>query len=128
MAMLRRCAMFPATIFIRSWKGKESRIRSRCLLPLRLPAAVRRITLIKRAPRLFDAGSDSHRNSRDDAMPSVRERSNLLNGLLKGVPSSLMVAAAIAASFLPASRAVAVDDPAKALQAEFESAKASLAA
>jgi tetratricopeptide (TPR) repeat protein len=59
-------------------------------------------------------------------MPSVRERARLLNALLRRVPSSLTVAAALAASFLPASRAG--DNPAKALQAEFEAAKASLAA
>ncbi len=49
-----------------------------------------------------------------------------MNGLFKRVLSSFMVAAALAASFLPASRAA--DDPAKALQAEFEAAKAYLAA
>ncbi len=59
-------------------------------------------------------------------MPSVRERANPLNALLKRVRSSLTMAAAFAASFLPSSRAA--DNPAKALQAEFESAKASLAA
>jgi tetratricopeptide (TPR) repeat protein len=59
-------------------------------------------------------------------MPSVRERSNLLNALLMRVPSSLAVAAAFAVLFLPSSRAA--DNPAKALQAEFEAAKASLAA
>jgi tetratricopeptide (TPR) repeat protein len=59
-------------------------------------------------------------------MPSVRERANPLNALLKRVRSSLALTAALAASFLPASRAA--DNPAKALQAEFEAAKASLAA
>src|ERR1700682_6702897 len=59
-------------------------------------------------------------------MPLVRERVMFLNGFLKCIPSSLMVTAALAASFLPASRAV--DNPAKALQAEFGAAKASLAA
>ena len=59
-------------------------------------------------------------------MPSVRERTVSLNGLLKRVPSRLIVAAALAAAFLSASRAA--DNPARALQAEFEAAKASLAA
>jgi tetratricopeptide (TPR) repeat protein len=59
-------------------------------------------------------------------MPSVRERANFLNGLWKRVLSSLIVAAALAASILPASQAA--DNPAKTLQAEFEAAKASLAA
>ena len=59
-------------------------------------------------------------------MPLVRERVMFLNGFLKCIPSSLMVTAALAASFLPASRAA--DNPAKALQAEFGAAKASLAA
>ncbi len=58
-------------------------------------------------------------------MPSVRKRVIFLNGLLKRLPP-LTVVAALAASFLPASRAA--DNPAKALQAEFEAAKASLAA
>ncbi len=59
-------------------------------------------------------------------MPSVRERAIFLNGRLKRVPSSLTVVAALAASFLPASRAA--DNPAEALQAQFRAAKASLAA
>jgi tetratricopeptide (TPR) repeat protein len=59
-------------------------------------------------------------------MPSVRERANFLNGLWKRVLSSLLAAAALAASILPAIRAA--DNPAKTLQAEFEAAKASLAA
>jgi tetratricopeptide (TPR) repeat protein len=75
---------------------------------------------------LFDPGSDSLGNSRDDPMASVRKRAIFLNGMWKRVLSSLMVAAALAASFLPASRAA--DNPAKTLQAEFEAAKASLAA
>jgi tetratricopeptide (TPR) repeat protein len=58
-------------------------------------------------------------------MPSVRERAKLLNAFLKCVPSSLRVAAALAALFLPTCRAA--DNPAKALQAEFEAARASLA-
>jgi len=45
---------------------------------------------------------------------------------LKRVSASLTVIAALAASFLPASRAA--DNPAKALEAEFQAAKASLAA
>jgi tetratricopeptide (TPR) repeat protein len=59
-------------------------------------------------------------------MPLVRERTLFLDGLLKRVPSSLLLAAALAASILSSSRAA--DNPAKALQAEFEAAKASLAA
>ena len=49
-----------------------------------------------------------------------------MNGLLKRVSATLTVVAALAASFPPASRAA--DNPAQALQAAFQSAKASLAA
>src|ERR1700716_732141 len=59
-------------------------------------------------------------------MPSVRKRGIFLSGLLKPPPPRLIVVAALAASFLPSSRAA--NDPAQALQAEFEAAKASLAA
>jgi len=59
-------------------------------------------------------------------MPSPGKRALLLNGLLKRVPASLMMAAALGFSFPPASRAA--DNPAKALQTKFDAAKASLAA
>lgn len=54
------------------------------------------------------------------------QASIFLNGLLKRVSASLRVVAALAATFVPASRAA--DNPAKALQSRFEAAKASLAA
>jgi tetratricopeptide (TPR) repeat protein len=59
-------------------------------------------------------------------MLSVRERHSFLNGRWKRVLARLLLPAALAASFLPASRAA--DNPAKTLQAEFEAAKASLSA
>src|SRR5258708_7431611 len=63
---------------------------------------------------------------RDDPMPLVREGTFFLDGLLKHVPSRFFLAAALAASILSSARAA--DNPAKALEAEFEAAKASLAA
>ena len=59
-------------------------------------------------------------------MPSVRNRAIPLNGFWRRVPASLMVVAALALSFIPTARAA--DNPAKELQAQFEAAKASLAA
>ena len=59
-------------------------------------------------------------------MPSVRNRAIPLNGFWRRVPASLMVVAALASSFIPTARAA--DNPAKELQAQFEAAKASLAA
>src|SRR5438874_10598952 len=60
-------------------------------------------------------------------MFSVRRRTSSLNGLLKrGVCASLAVAAALVVSFPRASQAAS--DPAKSLAAEFQAAKASLAA
>jgi hypothetical protein len=59
-------------------------------------------------------------------MPSARERPSLLNRLSKRVLSGLLLPAALAALFLPASRAA--DSPAKTLQTEFEDAKKSLRA
>jgi tetratricopeptide (TPR) repeat protein len=59
-------------------------------------------------------------------MPPVRKRAISLNNYLKRVPASLTVVAALASSFPPASRAA--DNPAQALQAEFQAAKASLSA
>ena len=58
-------------------------------------------------------------------MPSLSKRAISLNGLLKCIPTNLMVVAALAALLPPASRAA--DNPAKVLQAEFQAAKASLA-
>ncbi len=58
-------------------------------------------------------------------MPSVRNRAIPLNGFWRRVPASLMVVAALS-SFIPIARAA--DNPAKELQAQFEAAKASLAA
>ncbi len=55
-----------------------------------------------------------------------RKRAIFLNSVLKRVPASLMVVAALAASVITASRAA--DNPVKSLQTEFEAAKASLAA
>ena len=60
-------------------------------------------------------------------MFSVRRRTSSLNGLLKrGVCASLAVVAALVVSFPRASQAAS--DPAKSLAAEFQAAKASLAA
>ena len=59
-------------------------------------------------------------------MPSIRSRAIPLNGFWRRVPASLMVVAVLASSFIPAARAA--DNPAKALQAQFDAAKASLAA
>jgi len=59
-------------------------------------------------------------------MPSPGKRALSLNGLLKCVSASLTVVAALALSFLPAARAA--DNPAKALQTEFDAAKAFLGA
>jgi len=59
-------------------------------------------------------------------MLSARERPSVLTGRWKRVLVSLLLLAALAASFLPTGRAV--DNPAKTLQAEFEAAKASLSA
>jgi predicted Zn-dependent protease len=59
-------------------------------------------------------------------MPSARERPSPLNRLSKRVLSGLLLPAALAALFLPASRAA--DNPAKTLQTEFEDAKKSLRA
>src|SRR5439155_26711559 len=60
-------------------------------------------------------------------MFSVRRRTSSLNGLLKrGVCASLAVVAALVVSFPRASQATS--DPAKSLAAEFDAAKASLAA
>jgi protein O-GlcNAc transferase len=59
-------------------------------------------------------------------MPSVGERAKLLNAPLKRVSLTLLMAAVLAASFLPSCRAA--DDPAKVLHSEFEAARAALAA
>src|SRR5262249_7625157 len=55
----------------------------------------------------------------------LKRRSFWRGGCLKRISASLTMAAAMAVSFPPVSRAD--EDPAKALQAEFQSAKASLA-
>jgi tetratricopeptide (TPR) repeat protein len=59
-------------------------------------------------------------------MPSARERAGLLNRLWKRLSLRVAVVAALGAFSLPISQAE--DDPAKALQSNFEAAKASLAA
>lgn len=59
-------------------------------------------------------------------MPSVRKGAIFVNGLLKRVPAGLTMGALLVAFFLTTGRAA--DNPAKALQSQFEAAKASLAA
>src|SRR5437879_4362509 len=110
MVRLSRSRISRGTTFIPWSKGKGLQTRRRC--HLHLQDKVRRAELVEQT------------RSRDDSMPSVRRRAIFLNGLLKRVSASLTVVAAVAASFLPAIQAA--ENPAKALQAEFEAARASL--
>src|SRR5262245_179359 len=124
MVMLSRSRMLLATTFIPSLKGRESRRGSRCLLCLPLcllDTRVRRAALVERAGKSSDGANELLRNSGEDAMLSVRRRAITL----KCISTSLTVIAALAV-FHGACRAA--EDPAKALQSEFQAAKTSLAA